>query len=83
MNTFATSLPLSIESVMACPGTNSNVVSGALPLQTAPPNVDYRKVMPPPPQPDMADAAGASVLAATGLRPKIDLSSVILPAAGA
>ena len=83
VNTFATSLPLSIESVMACPGTNSNVMSGALPLQTPPPNVDYRKVMPPPPQPDMADAAGASVLAATGLRPKIDLSSVILPAAGA
>ena len=82
-NTFATSLPSLIESVMACPGTNSTVVSGALPLQTAPPNVDYRKVALPPPQPDMADPAGAAPVAATGLRPTIDLAAVVLPAAGA
>ncbi len=80
-NTFSSSLPTSIEQSMACPGADIPVVSGPLPLQTPPPNVDYRKVKPPPPQVPMPGAAGAPVLTATDLRPRVDVEKITLPKA--
>ena len=49
-NTFSRSLPEKIESVLGCPAVDSSISPTAMPNRKAPPDVDYKKISPPPPQ---------------------------------
>jgi hypothetical protein len=80
-NTFTTSSPPSIEGALPCDGSASSFPGDARRFApTAPPNVDYRTVPAPPPQPSMPDAATAPPSPARNLPPSIDLGSITVPA---
>ena len=78
-NTFATSHPDGIESLMPCPGLDAPVAVDPVELPAAPPSVDYRTIPAPPPQPSMPDAATAPALAASATPPAIDLDAIVVP----
>jgi Periplasmic copper-binding protein (NosD) len=79
-NTFTTSMPVSIETAMACPGGNATVKGTPLRLPNPPPNVPYKTLPAPGPQPSMPDAATAPAAAMPETTPKIDLATIKLPA---
>jgi hypothetical protein len=79
-NTFSSSLPLQIETVLPCPGVaNAQVASGVLQLQSPPPDVDYRTIAAPPAQQSMPSASSAPVVAVFRGMPKINLDAVVVP----
>ncbi len=83
-NRFASSLPPSIETVVACPAsgpgaTDADVPSGPLTLQPGAPNVDYRTVPLPPAQPSMPEALSTRRAPASAAVPVVDLSTVTVP----
>jgi parallel beta-helix repeat protein len=59
-NTFTTSNPSTIEQALPCTGTASGG-NGSIPPGTPPPQVDYRTMPAPGPQPTMPDATTAAV----------------------
>jgi nitrous oxidase accessory protein NosD len=78
-NTFATSLPDGIETVLPCATpAQGPVASGAMRLQVQPPDVDYRTIAPPAPQPNMPNASAAPVPASRAV-PTVDLSAISVP----
>jgi nitrous oxidase accessory protein NosD len=79
-NTFTTSMPASIESAMACPGGTAAVTGNPLRLPNPPPNIPYKTLPAPGPQPSMPDAATASAAAMPETMPKIDLATIKVPA---
>lgn len=79
-NTFTTSMPASIESAMACPGGTAAVKGNPLRLPNPPPNVPYKTLPAPGPQPSMPNAATAPAAAMPETTPKIDLATIKVPA---
>ena len=80
-NTFTSSVPADIESVMSCPGSDVIVALEAYTLPQPPPGIDYRQVPPPPDQPSMPNAATAPWAAASATPPVVDLDAIQVPAA--
>lgn len=80
-NTFASSLPKNIESVMSCPGKPVETPTGALAAQPSAPNVDYRNVAEPPVQPEMSNPDTSPAVPASGAPPSIDIASIGVPKA--
>ena len=58
-NTYRTSSPADIESLMSCPGGSGTVAAGAYEPLTAPPGPSYKDVPAPGPQPNMPNARTA------------------------
>ncbi len=79
-NSFATSLPEAIETVLPCdkPATGA-IATGPIRLQTPPPDVDYRTVPVPAPQPTMPDASTAPRTPVSRAVPVVDLTSITVP----
>jgi hypothetical protein len=81
-DTFATSLPKAITSLLACGASApAEVDPGALPAGTPPTGVDYTTLPAPPAQPSMPAAATAPAHTATGLGAGPPAASIALPAA--
>lgn len=77
-NRFTTSTPPDIERVLSCmPEATGG--AGRLSSVGVPPNVDYRSVAAPGPQPSMAGAATAPHGPATNLPPRVDLDTLVVP----
>lgn len=77
-NTFTTSSPFDIESLMPCDGDASSFTIPSLVSPAAPPGVDYRTVPAPGPQPTMPTSA----MSAKGGIPSwsaIDIDSISMP----
>ena len=79
-NTFDTSLPADIETLLPCPGVQTPVDRVAWEQQPPPPGPDYRDVPAPGPQPSMTDAATAPWQRASATPPSVDLASIQVPA---
>ena len=78
-NSFTKSVPVNIEKVMPCSGTSSLSAITQVKSPVAPPNVDYRKVIAPPPQPTMsAKQLSAPVPPVSFSAP--DLAKILVPA---
>ena len=83
-NTFTTSAPASIETVMAC--TNpTGAFTGVLDLANLiaterPPSGDYKTQPVPPAQPNMPDAATAPGMPAVNVPEKVDVDAIPVPA---
>lgn len=80
-NTFATSAPADIESLLPCPGVDTPLDAVAYEQDPPPPGVDYRDVAGPPDQPSMPDAATAAWASASAIPPTVDLDAIQVPAA--
>ena len=78
-NTFATSVPDAIETVMSCPGIEAPIEPVTYDLPIAPPGVDYRTIVAPAPQPTMPNAASAPATAASSTPPAVDLEEIVVP----
>jgi hypothetical protein len=84
-NTFTSSLPVTIETAASCAGpsgpgaTDSPLASGPVSLKPGSPNVDYRTVPLPPPQPSMPNASSTDRQPASAESPVVDLASIALP----
>lgn len=76
-NTFASSLPKSIDVAMTCPAVTGSIASGALSVRPAPPNADYRNVPLPPNQPNKPDQP-TDVVDPIGM-PTVDLATIVVP----
>lgn len=78
-NTFTTSMPADIETVLGCPGGEQPVEVSALVTIAAPPGVDYRTIAAPGSQPTMPGSrtptGGAGVVP-----PAIDIEAIAVPA---
>jgi hypothetical protein len=79
-NTFTTSMPATIETLMTCPGGTATVKGTPLRLPNPPPNVPYKTLPAPGPQPSMPDAATAPAAPMPETTPKIDLTTIKVPA---
>ncbi len=83
-NSFASSLPLSIESIVPCvaegAGSDGPIAAGPLSLQPGAPNVDYRTVPLPPAQPSMPNATSTERAPASAAVPTVDLAAIKVPA---
>jgi len=83
-NTYTTSAPANIETVMAC--TNpTGAFTGTLDLagliaSERPPSGDYKTQPVPPAQPNMPDAANAPGMPAVDVPEKIDVNAIPVPA---
>lgn len=77
-NTFATESPAGVSAALVC-GASPGAIDPA-PFQSppAPPDVDYRTVAEPGPQPTMTNPASAPASAA-GEPPVVDLDAIIVP----
>lgn len=80
-NTFVTSLPADIESLLTCPGSRRPVGPVAWEQAPPPPGPDYRDVPAPGPQPSMPGAADAAWTQASATPPAVDLDTIEVPAA--
>ena len=83
-NTFSTSTPSSIESVMACSSPSGAAWTNPLDLATLiasarPASGDYKIQPVPPAQPNMPDASSAPGQPAVNLPEKIDIDSIKVP----
>lgn len=83
-NTFSTSTPSSIESVMACSSPSGAAWTNPLDLATLiasarPASGDYKIQPVPPAQPNMPDASSAPGQPAVNLPEKIDIESIKVP----
>jgi hypothetical protein len=84
-NTFTSSLPTGIEKAVGCAGASGPgaadvpVSVGPVSLKPGAPNVDYRSVPLPSPQPVMPDATSTERQPASAVSPVIDLASIALP----
>lgn len=77
-NTFITSLPEAIETVMPCDGASSLGAPPTPPTVSAPDGIDYRTLPAPPAQVTMP-AAAAGKLAGAGPVPVVDLDEIVVP----
>lgn len=84
-NVFTSSFPRSIETTMGCststvkaPSTGS-VVRGLPSLTAQPPGLDYTKVVPPSPQPTMANAATAPAVPADSPVSTVNVAAITVP----
>jgi hypothetical protein len=85
-NTFTSSVPEQIETELPCegePGSGWDLSVILSRVTPSPPQVDWRTVAPPGPQPNMPDAASAPArpALATVLPPPVDLAAVTAPTA--
>lgn len=82
-NTFTSSFPEDLETVLACrEGNDTDLgdLSGILErIQPAPPNVDWKTIPAPPPQPQMPKATTAPGRGARDVTGSIDTSKVTAP----
>lgn len=78
-NTFTTSLPAGIETLLPCPGVDTPVDAVEFEQEPPPPGVDYRDIPAPPDQPSMPDAATAPWASASATPPAIDLDTITVP----
>jgi hypothetical protein len=84
-NMFTSSLPTAIETAAPCAGptgpgaADTPVASGPVSLKPGAPNVDYRTVPLPPPQPVMPDASSMKREPASAASPVVDLAAIVLP----
>jgi Right handed beta helix region len=79
-NTFATSSPPSIESVLPCDAGAAS--AGPFPRPTftpGPPGADHRTMAAPPAQPSMPDAATAPHRPVPATAPTVDLAAIVVP----
>jgi hypothetical protein len=79
-NSFTSSVPADIETVMACPGSDVLVTLEPFEQPAPPSGIDYRDVPAPPDQPTMPDAATAAWSAASATPPAVDLATIRVPA---
>jgi len=83
-NTFATSAPADIETVMACTNPSGSFTGtldlAALIASERPPSGDYKTQPVPPDQPNMPDAATAPGMPAVNVPEKVDVDAVPVPA---
>lgn len=80
-NTFASSSPDQIESVLQCGAGSVDVpTDGSRFTRPGPPAFDYRKIPMPPPQDNMPDAATAPVRPASAGIPAVDIAAINAPA---
>ncbi len=81
-NTFSSSAPPNIEKVLGCSGTPDESVSvdSSAFTRSGPEGADYRKIPLPSPQPQMPEALTAKAVPASAAVPKIDLSTIKVPA---
>jgi ribosomal protein S6E (S10) len=77
-NTFSSSAPSQIETVMAC--GHSATVTSSFTGVASPSGVNYVTIAPPAPQPGMAAAATAPAVPASHEPPTVDMAAVTLPA---
>lgn len=80
-NTFTTSMPAAIESTMPCPGGTGPVSGTPFRGRAAPPNVNYKTLAVPSPQPNMPNAATTPAVVMGETTPIIDLASITVPPA--
>jgi hypothetical protein len=83
-NEIATEFPEGLQSKAACGGPEVDLgdLSGVLArLTPSPPDVDWKTVRAPEPQPNMPDAATAPPVRAPKSPPKVDLDTITMPAA--
>lgn len=79
-NEFATSLPADVEQVLPCDGPAGPVVPASINQPEPPPDVDYRAVVVPGPQPSMPGDV-ASVPSGPATTPDFpDLEEIVVPA---
>jgi hypothetical protein len=78
-NSFATSDPVGIESLLPCEGTRQAWTDGGYTPLTAPPGVDVRDIPLPPAQPSMPDAATERGRPAVGTPVFPDPDSIAVP----
>jgi len=79
-NSFGSSLPEGIEKLLPCGDpARGSIASGSFPLQKPLPDVDYRTIVFPPPQPDMPNAVTAPRTAVSRGVPSVDLAVIVVP----
>jgi hypothetical protein len=79
-NTFSTSEPADIESLLVCDSPTDNVsVDGSRFTKAGPQGVDYRKIAFPPAQPNMSTALTAKAVPASAVPQQIDVSKIKVP----
>lgn len=83
-NTFTTSAPTAIETVMACTSPTGSFAGtldlAALIATERPPSGDYKTQPVPPDQPNMPDAATAPGMPAVNVPEKVDVEAIPVPA---
>jgi Right handed beta helix region len=80
-NSFVSSMPTDIETVLPCKGgidTSVSVDASAF-NRAGPEGADYRKIALPPQQEQMPDALNAKAVAASADIPKVDLTTIKVP----
>ena len=80
-NTFTTSRPDGIESLLACGAPPGPLPPSTFASPNAPKGVSYRDMPAPPSQPGMADPLTAPARPAVGITPAVDLAAITVPAA--
>lgn len=78
-NQFGTSLPADVEQVLPCDAPAGPVVPASLNQSEPPPDVDYRSVVAPGPQPTMPGAVDVVPSAPAGAPDFPDLDDIVVP----
>lgn len=78
-NVFGSSAPLDIERALPCSGGGVPFAAVPAPMTAPPPDVRYRNIPAPPPQPTMPDGA-RRVTAGAGAPVQVDLDAIGVPA---